>query len=277
MAPKLKELLKGKLNEGELGEVISSFDVVGELAIIKIPKKLIKKQLLIATAIFQLQPSVKTILKITQEHSGKFRLPKYKFLAGKKTFETISKENGCSFHVDVRKSYFSPRLSNERKRIYEQVEEGETVCVFFAGVGAFAIEIAKYSNAKNVIGIEWNPSAVRSMEKNMQLNKIKNMQATSGNVAVVSKKFFNSCSRVVMPSPSNSEKYLDYALKCLKNKKGIIHFYHFAENKDSFKKPVQWIESAAKKQKLRLVILHSRVVNAVSSQKVQVCIDARIG
>ena len=79
-----------------------------------------------------------------------------------------------------------------------------------------------------------------------------------------------------MPSPSNSEKYLDYALKCLKNKKGIIHFYHFAENKDSFKKPIQWIERAGQKQKLRVEILYSRVVNAVSSQKVQVCIDAKL-
>lgn len=276
MPAKLKELLKGKLPEKELKRVISSFDVVGEIAIIKIPTQLIKKQKLIANSIFLLQPNVKTVVKITQEHSGKFRLPKYKFLAGKKTFQTISKENGCVFEVDIRKAYFSTRLSNERKRIYEQVKGGENVGVFFAGVGVFAIEIAKHSKAVKIVAMEWNPSAVNSMQKNCKLNKVHHVVSVKGNVATVSKKYFNSFDRVLMPSPSNSEKYLKQAVQCLKNGKGMVHFYHFASNRNPIEDAIKMIQKAAKKNSFEFEVIHSRIVNAISSQKVQVCIDAQI-
>ena len=65
----------------------------------------------------------------------------------KKT-ETINKENGCLFKLDLAKVMWSKGNNNERLRIAKLVGDGETVIDMFAGIGYFSIHIAVHSNAK---------------------------------------------------------------------------------------------------------------------------------
>ena len=88
----LKELLKNKLSEEEIPR---SFDIVGNIAIFsKLPNEL-KKQKLIADALLKLNKSIKTVLLKTKSFSGRYRLPKFKILAGKKTKETFHRKLWC--------------------------------------------------------------------------------------------------------------------------------------------------------------------------------------
>ena len=75
------------------------------------------------------------------------------------------------FMVDVEKCYFSPRLSTERARIADLVEDGEVVLNMFAGVGPYSITIAKRKKAE-VYSNELNEAAYRLHLENNRLNKV---------------------------------------------------------------------------------------------------------
>src|SRR3989338_1865195 len=113
----LKQLLGSKLTKKELRHLRTSYDVIGSIAIIEIPKELKKKEKIIGEAILKLRKEVKTVCKKAGIHQGKYRTQKLKIIAGEKTKETVYRENGCLMKLNVEKVYFSPRLSTERKRI----------------------------------------------------------------------------------------------------------------------------------------------------------------
>jgi len=172
---KLKELLKKKLSKKELSLVSSSFDVVGDIAIIDIPDELVKKEKIIAETLLNMLKNVKVVCKKAGIHKGVFRTQKLKVLAGEKRKETIHKENDVRIKIDVEKVYFSSRLSTERKRIYQLVKPGESVLVMFSGCAPYPCVIAKNSQAKYVYGIEINPEAHKLGVENLRLNKLSNV------------------------------------------------------------------------------------------------------
>ena len=74
------DVLKQILSKKELNILKTGRDIIGNLAILEIPKELEKKENEIAKALLKTDKVVKTVLKKTGVHSGKFRLQKYKFL-----------------------------------------------------------------------------------------------------------------------------------------------------------------------------------------------------
>ena len=121
MSNKLKDLLKKKLAKKELNLVPSSFDIVGNIIVFSdFPKQLIKKEKIIGNEIIKNYKQIKSVFKKTKKYSGKFRTPKLKLLAGENNKETLYKENNVILKLNVEKVYFSPRLSEERKRIFQQ-------------------------------------------------------------------------------------------------------------------------------------------------------------
>ena len=95
---------------------------------------------------------VQTILEKTGKFSGKLRLQKTKFLAGENKKQTIYKENNCLFKLNTDETYFSPRLSNERKLAAEEVlnqikkskMKNPKIIVMFAGIAPYPIIIANH-------------------------------------------------------------------------------------------------------------------------------------
>src|SRR5271169_522164 len=139
----LKESLRGVLDPAEIAELSSAFDLVGDIAIIKIPDALRSKQELIGEQILHHMKNVTTVLRQSSDVQGEFRTRDLELIAGEEKFETIYKESNCRFKVNLRGVYFSPRLSTERLRITELVREGELIFNMFAGLGTFSFIIAK--------------------------------------------------------------------------------------------------------------------------------------
>ncbi len=139
---KLREALKGKVPDGKLAMVPSSFDIVGDVAIIEIPGELGRWKKDIAKALKGLHPRIAAVCNKTGERSGDYRLQSLELLLGTKT-ETEHLEYGCRFRVDVRKAYFSGREATERQRIAGMVKPGERVLVMFSGVCPSPIIIAR--------------------------------------------------------------------------------------------------------------------------------------
>ncbi len=134
----LNSALKGVLKPSELSSLVSGFDIIGDIALLRIPDALLESKYLIARAVLDGIKPIKTVLKAGGV-TGQFRTRDVEFLMGEKKTRTMYVEHGCRFIVDVNLVYFSPRLSTERLRIANEVSPGEVVVNMFAGVGSFSV------------------------------------------------------------------------------------------------------------------------------------------
>lgn len=269
----LKEQLKGKLTEKQRALVRSSYDHLGNIAILEIPKELVKKEKIIAQTLLASNPQIETVCKKLGAHKGKYRYEPVKVIAGKKKLLATYRESGCTFHIHVGKVFFSPRLSTERLRIAQLIKPSETVGVFFAGVGPFAMVFAKHSRAKEIVGIELNPHAVKDFEDNIQLNKVSDrVRVVKADVTKLGKEFKGTFDRIAMPMPHGGEDFLQYVLPCLKET-GTIHFYTFSQVDNPFEGPEGLAMMACMKAMRSCTVTFKRVVRSFSKETCQVVLD----
>ena len=229
MRKRLRDKLSIAISSEELKHIYNSFDIIGDIAIIKIPNDNSADAEAVANQIMAVHKRVKTVFAQTSPISGDFRVRKLKLLAGEDKTSTTYRESGCVFAVDVDKCYFSPRLSHERLRIASQVKTGETVVNMFAGVGCFSIIIAKTVPQTKVFSIDVNPAAVQCMEENVGLNRVygKVTPLLGDSKDIITAQLQGVADRVLMPLPEKALEYLPYAILALKKSGGWIHFYDF--------------------------------------------------
>lgn len=234
----LKAVLAYRLKPCELKLLYRSYDIIGDIAIIRIPEALKHRSKIIAEAIMQTRRRVRTVLRQASPVSGDLRLRKLKWVAGEKKTETVHKEHGCLFKVDLETCYFSPRLSHERMRISQQVQTGEVIVNMFSGVGCYSIIIAKHSAAQKIYSVDINPTAVQYMQENVKLNKVRErvVPIEGDGKNVIEERLQNIADRVLMPLPKKACEYLGYAVRTLKPAGGWIHYYDF-EHADKGESP----------------------------------------
>jgi tRNA (guanine37-N1)-methyltransferase len=224
---RLRDKLSVTLPLEELCKVYNSFDVIGDIAIIKI--NTLQNVEAIAKHIMTSQRRIKTVLTPVTRITGDFRVRKLKHLAGENKTITCHKESGCTFKVDVEKCFFSPRLSYEHLRIAKLVQSGETVVNMFAGVGCFSIVIAKTAKKTKVYSIDVNPNAIQCMEENVRINYVGGsvFPMLGDSKDIINSKLQGIADRVLMPLPEIALEYLSHALSALKPTGGWIHYYDF--------------------------------------------------
>jgi len=187
----LKDLLRESFDDKEINKIKSSYDIVGDIAIIEIDKEFLDKKEIIGNAILKSNPHVKTVLMKKGKHKGVFRIQKYDYVCGENKLETMHKENGILLKLKVDEAYFSVRMGSERKRILKQVKKQEDVLVMFSGIGPYSIEIAKKTSARTVYGVELNPNGQKYSIINKFLNKAWNFLPILGDVKKVAKSFYS--------------------------------------------------------------------------------------
>jgi len=273
----LEESLRDKLTPEELVDVIKSFDIIGDIAIIEIPEKLEKKEKLIASSLLSIHRNVKCVYKKSGPMEGVYRTRKLKFLAGERRTVTEYKENDCRFRLDVAKVYFTPRLSFERERIAEQVKPGEHILALFAGVGPFPIVIVKLQPHVKIHAVELNPDAFKYMQENIRLNRMQEIiTPLLGDVKeIVPAKFVNSADRILMPLPKGAEKFLGEAFLAAK-KNCIVHFYQFASEQNPFEEAEKLVANEAMISGRKAEVTGKRVVRPFAPSVVQVVMDFRV-
>lgn len=273
----LQESLKDKLSEEERKLLVKSFDVIGDIAIVEIPKELEGRERVIADALMDVHRNVKAVYKKLGPMEGVFRTRKLKLIGGERKTETEYRENNCRFRLDVRKVYFTPRLSFERRRIADQVRAGERVLVMFAGVGPFPIVIAKRQPHVAICAVELNPHAFKYMQENIRLNRMQGViTPILGDVReVIPKRFVGWADRILMPLPKGAEKFLGEAF--LAAREGCaVHFYQFAPERNPFEEAEKAIKEEAARRKRKVVVVGRRVVRPFAPGVVQVAVDFRI-
>lgn len=283
----LSQALEGKLTAGQMEQLIGSFDIVGDIAVLEIPPALAPKRQAIAQAVLQVHPQVRVVAQKTGGTAGLFRIRPVEVIAGERRTLTVSRESGCSFYVDLNSVYYTPRWSAERLRVARQVRAGENVLVCFAGVGPYAIVMAKEAQALSppvsIVAIELNPQAALLMRKNIELNRRPNIEPIEGDVAAVlaTPRFLRWADRALMPHPSASAQFLPAVLPALRAG-GLLHYYAFAPHSSktaasvSIASAFAQVKSLAQTLGYGLKLLGGRIVRPYSASLVQVVLDLQV-
>ena len=249
-----------------------SYDMIGDIAIIDADDPDAE---MIADAIIRMHTNIKTVLGALSPVQGEFRVRDFRVVAGEPKTETVHKEYGCQYEIDLARVYFTQRLATERKRIADQVGGGDVVVDMFAGAGPFSILAAK--SAREVVAIDKNPVATLYLEKNATLNRISNMRIICGDAADVAydHDLAHIADHVIMNLPHSADEFLDEALTILKPG-GIIHYYDIREEDDLFDGAEATIKDAASARGMTVRVLDRRIVRSYSPHQYNVVLDVEV-
>jgi len=281
--PLLRRIARELFGEDLSNKIWKRIEIIGDIAVIRVPFWLKPDDLKpLANAILERIPYVKSVWAGLPGVAGEYRLRKYVHLAGEPRSETIYREHGCSFKLDITKTYVSPRLNYEHGRIARLVRKGEVVTNMFAGVGLFSIIIAKKASPRKVYSIDINPWAYKYMVENIYLNKVDNIVVPLlGDAAkVIEEKLVNTSDRVLMPLPEVALEYLKYAIMALKNREGIVHVYlHIdaAKNEDPYEKAEIKVLDRLKELCVYGKVVFKRKVRMIGPRKYQIVLDVMVG
>jgi tRNA (guanine37-N1)-methyltransferase len=277
--PSLMEALSTELPPHLLASLPHAVDFVGDIAIIEIPPELDSYKKTIGEAILNTNMNVRTVLAKASAVGGTYRLREFSVIAGEQRTETVHREFGCLYSVDVAKAYFSPRLSYEHKRVASLVKEEETVLDMFTGVGPFAILIAKTHQNVKVYAIDANPQAFEYLEKNIRLNSVfGEVHPFLGDARqVVNEKVTGVADRVIMNLPEKAIEFVDAACRALKPDGGTIHFYSFVSVSDPAEATkLRFAEAVEKAGRKVAEVTSSRIVRETAPYESQAVLDAEI-
>lgn len=199
-------------------------DTVGDIAIVRLAEARAAQKRRIAEAILVETKAVKCVFEQQGGIEGDFRLRKLRYLAGEDRTLTVHRENGCAYKVDVARCYFSPRLATERLKVAEATERNEAVLNMFAGVGPFSILIARKRMAK-VVSCELSGYACELHEENNRANKVERLvRVVNADAMDLPKLVKRKFDRILMPHPSQADRFLQVALSMAK-RGATVHYY----------------------------------------------------
>ncbi len=267
-----QEALDRILGRKEKEQLSRGYELLGNIAIIEMSDELKKKEKVIAKALIAANPRVRTVLAKVGGVYGIYRKRRFRHIAGASSYIADYKENGCVFRFDVRKVFFSSKLSFERSRMASLVHDREHVIVVGAGVGPFVIEIAKKHPGASVVGIEPNRHAYDAMKYNIKSNKTQNAKAKLGDVRKVFGEYASYADRIIVPMPTVSLKFLDPVIAMAK-RKSVIHLYVFGKTDSVLADSWGMIKDHAKAKGYRTRMLGHRIVRPYSAKDVEVVID----
>jgi len=272
----LKKLLENILSSKENDELISAFDQIGNIIIVRIPDSLLSKKKIIGETLLEQVKIAKSVFYQSSAVEGDFRTRNLEILAGENNTETEYKEFGCKFTVDVENVFFSPRLSTERERIANLIQDGEVMNNMFAGVGMFSIMAAKKKKC-TVYSLDINPVASKLCEKNINQNKLAgNVISINGDsTEIIKEQLVDKSDRTLMLLPERSDEFLESAINTTKNN-GIIHYYshiHADKKSDAGKLSEEHYLSVTP---VKSEILSSKIVRPVGPRYYQTVVDVKI-
>lgn len=255
-------------------ELPTSYDIIGGIILIKLPEKLRKYKQKIGESLLKSNKNIKTICLI-EPVTGEYRTRNIEIIAGEKHTNTIHKEYGLKFNVDVSKTYFSSRLSGERKRIADLVKPCETIVDMFTGVAPFSIMIAKYAHPKIVYSIDKNKDAVRFAQENIKINNVLDkVEVIHSDAKEIYKKFDLEgikADRVIMNLPFMAYEFFPYVLKIIAAN-SVIHYYDILKE-ENIKKRISYLEKKANENKIEFTKLKVIKIKTYAPREFYICVD----
>jgi len=224
--------------------------------------------------------------------SGAHREPDVEVIAGVGDTETVHREHGTEYAMDLAEVMFSPGNKTERALMGEVVEDGETVVDMFAGIGYFTLPMARTGAA--VTAVERNPTAFQYLLENVRRNGVSDrvqpyradcrdvLEQTGAATDVTADRVVMGYYEASEPrsedsrSPSDaSYEYLDSALGALRPD-GVVHLHEATPEALVFDRPIDRLRDAAAERDRSVEVLDTRRVKGYSEGVAHVVVDARI-
>lgn len=249
----------------------TSFEQVGDIAIIDLKEEMEDYKELVGEAILLFNPSISTVYNKANKVQGQFRLRELELIGGIEKTKTVHKEYGLKIHTDIKKVYFSSRLSTEHHRVASQVRENELVLDLFGSVAPFGLHITHNKNSK-VITVDINPKTQeliqQSIEDNKLIGEIEIIVTDSMRILRQYRKENVEFDRIIMNHPSGADKFLFPASKILKSS-GKIYYYTFAPID-----PLEtYITNHIRQLVPELIIENINIVRQYSPSEYHVCVE----
>ena len=251
----------------------TSFDVIGDIAILKIPEPLVPHRAELGRAILAWNRNLRAVAQ-DRGVAGRLRVRDLEIVAGEPRTTTVHTEYGLRYRVDVARAYFSPRLGSERARVAAQVSPGETVADPFAGVGPYAILIARRRTPRRVIASDANPAAVEFLRQNVAANRADRVEVREGDARAVLRQVA-PVDRIILDLPHSAMEFLPDALGAL-GPRGTVHVYAILEDADREDR-MRAIRAAVKASGRRVEALRLHVVRAYAPTQHHVAFDVTVG
>lgn len=208
------------------GRLPSSFDVVGDVGMVKLPDDVLPFRREVGLAMLAANRSLRCVF-LDSGVKGDLRVRDLELMAGEGPSETVCREFGARIRTDPAKVYYNPRLAGERHRVATLVRDGETVIDMFGGVAPFGTQICRTARPKAVYSVDLNPEAERFALINRRDNGADALVPITGDANdVVPRLPF--ADRIIMNLPQTADAFLPLALSRL-NRGGTVHMYKIIE------------------------------------------------
>jgi len=250
----------------------TSFDVIGDIAVLKIPEELQRYREQIGLSILRWNPKIRVAVQ-DRGVKGERRVRSIEVIAGERRTTTVHTEYGLHYRVDLAQAYFSPRLASERKRIADLVLEGEVVADPFAGVGPFAILIAKRRRPRLVHASDVNPVAVELLRANIGANRAARVATHEGDARRILRQIA-PVDRIILDLPHTAFDYLPNAFAAI-GARGVVHVYRILERADE-RAAADRIRGMAAQAGMEIRDLQLHTVRAYSPTQHHVAFDVTV-
>lgn len=222
----------------------------------------------IADALVASDLPIESVANRASKVKGDLRVREWDVLAG--DTDTVYREYGNKFVLDIADVYFSPRLATERHRVIEQVQNGERFLDMFAGVGPFVIPAA--TRGATAVGVDLNPAAIEFLRENARLNGVEE-RVRAINTDVREIEYTDWADRLIMNLPHSADAFLDTAIR-LASENCVVHYYDIQHEDDPFGPGERAIRDAASEYEMNVENRHT--VRSYAPHEVNVCLDVRL-
>ncbi|WP_255190645.1 class I SAM-dependent methyltransferase [Natronobeatus ordinarius] len=252
-----------------LGEELS-YERLGDVVLLD--EDADERALELAEAILESDLPVEAVLNKASKIKGETRVRDWEVLAGDGT-ETVHREYGCEFLLDLAEVYFSPRLATERHRVAEQVEADERAFDMFAGVGPFVIPFA--NRGAECVGVDVNERAIAYLEENARRNGVTDrITAICDDVRAVAPDYEGWADRIVMNLPHSADAFLESAVT-VAGDDCVLHYYDIQHEDDPYGPGERAIREAAGSA-YEVSVETRRTVRSYAPHELNVCLDVRL-
>jgi tRNA (guanine37-N1)-methyltransferase len=212
----------------------SGFETVGTIAHLNLRGDQTKYKNIIGQVLLDKNERIKTVVNKTEALSNVFRTPELEIIAGEQNLETEQKEGGCTFKLNIEKVYWCSKLGHERDRMLKLLNDTDTLCDMFCGIGPLSVRAAK--KGCYVLANDLNPDCYHYLNINAKINKVQkkintfNMDAREFLIKMASNgpdlnlepqfRYFN---HIYMNLPTDAVEFLDVF-------RGFLHY----ANKDTW-------------------------------------------
>ena len=219
------------------------WELLGDVLVIRLPLELMPFKADIAETYAEVLHA-RTVCLETGGISGLHRTPQVEVIFGDGT-ETVHKENGILYKLDVTKVMFSSGNMDEKKRMATLDCRGETIVDMFAGIGYFSLPLAVHAMAERVVACEINPVAFGYLVENIGLNDVVDVvQPFLGDNRDLPGKHW--ADRVLMGYVGITEQFLPKAFELVKSG-GVIHYHEVCPIDEFPERPLRRIAEAAER------------------------------